>query len=237
MANTTQIDMFDALLYAAAPYAGKHELQEYNSADPAVKMTEQSKKRILKRLHKEKKFRERHEVYRPAWEFLKRVSVWILVVLSISFISAMSIEAVRTALWEAILDWKEEYIHLWYENDDPTANPLSVIEEYREPRAIGDEFVRYEGIKNEYNYKIEYESAEVIISYSQGLLGDDSMYISNEDTELVYVNIYNMPGIIAKFESNGVVLVNLSWYDQEYMYNLFGNISIDEIIEIAESVE
>lgn len=110
MERISNENMLDALLYAAAPYAGRNELEEYYSADPSLTLSDRAKKRILKRLRREKNYRERHETYNPVLEYAKRAVSVILIILSIGFVSALSIDAVRETMWEVILKWYDEYI-------------------------------------------------------------------------------------------------------------------------------
>ncbi len=236
MNKKAEIDMIDILLYASAPYTGKNEIEAYNAADPEIRLTEKAKKRIQKRLRREQEYKERHERYSPIWEISKRVAIVVLVVLSISFISVMSIEAVRVALWEAILEWSEEWIHVRFVNTAETPELLNEILIYREPRNIGEEFVRYDGLKDEYCYSIEYESDTHIIAYVQDLIKNNSIYTSNEDTVVENIMVHDSPGIMTEFESYGITMIRIIWNDGEYSYTLSSNLSYNELLEIAESV-
>ena len=242
MNNKTEIDMIDVLLYASAPYTGKNEIEAYNVADPEIRLSEKAKKRIQNRLRREREYKEQHERYSPVWEISKRVAVIILVVLSVSFVSVMSVEAVRVALWEAILEWGEESIHIWYESTDGEPEVLTEILEYKEPRGIGDEYVRYEGYKNDYRYCVEYEKNDCIITYHQELLKDNSMYLSNEDTSVQEIQIQSHLGIMSEFFAGNTKITTITWTDDEYIYILIFNtltdgIPFEDMIEIAESVQ
>ena len=240
MNETPKTDMMDILLYAVAPYACTQELDEYNNADPSLKLSDKAKKRIIKRLKNEQEYQEKHEKYSPVWEYTKRVAVIVLLALSLSFVSAMSIEAVRTALWEVIIEWGKERIFYWYQSDEEEPAVLKQILEYKEPRAIGEEYTRYEGLKNEYYYTVEYEKEDVLISYSQDLLTDSSgAYLSNENTEIedIKVGIYNGKFSTAYVGENK--FYTIIWNDNVYQYSISGGgaITKSELIAIAESVE
>lgn len=239
MNETQKPDMMDILLYAVAPYACTQELDEYNNADPSLKLSDKAKKRIIKRLKNEQEYQEKHEKYSPAWEYTKRVAVIILLALSLSFVSAMSIEAVRTALWEVIMEWGEERIFYWYQRDEDEPAVLTQILEYKEPRAIGEEYTRYEGLKNEYSYTVEYEKEDVVITYSQDLLTDSGAYLSNENTEIVDIKIGRYSGKFATSYVRENEFYTIIWNDNIYEYSISGDgiITKDELIAIAESVE
>lgn len=239
MNETPKPDMMDILLYAVAPYACTQELDEYNNADPSLKLSDKAKKRIIKRLKNEQEYQEKHEKYSPVWEYTKRVAVIVLLTLSLSFVSAMSIEAVRTALWEVIIEWGEERIFYWYQSDEEEPAVLKQILEYKEPRAIGEEYARYEGIKNEYSYTIEYEIKDTVISYSQGLLNNNGAYLSNENTVVEDIMIGNYGGKILTTYLQEKEFYTIIWNDNTYEYRISGagNIASEELIDIAESVE
>lgn len=172
-----------------------------------------------------------------AWmQIVKRVAVVVLVLMSLSFVSVMSVEAVRTAIWKVFLEWRDEYIHIWYDKTENDADVLSEILEYKEPRGIDDEYIRYEGIKNMFTYTVEYESKNHIITYHQDLLGSNGIYVSNENTITYDVMIHQYPGIAMEYEVHGIHMVNLVWDDGEYRFSLSGNVSIDYLMSLAESV-
>ncbi len=169
MIDTKHFDEMDMLLYAAVKHAGKNEIEEYNSADTSVKMSDNAEKRIVKLLHKEdrriereQKYIERHTTYYPVREILKRVAVVVLVVMSVGFAGALSIEAVRVEIRNAVVAWFEEYLDIDFKIDE-IEQVTDVILEYKEPQ-LGEEYVRYEIMKSEYKYYIEYENDNVLIS-------------------------------------------------------------------------
>lgn len=237
MERISNENMLDTLLYAAAPYAGRNELEEYYTADPSLTLSDRAKKRILKRLRREKNYRERHETYSPVLEYAKRAVSVILIILSIGFVSALSIEAVRETMWEVILEWYDEYIDFSYKGESEGVY-LTEIQEYKEPRAIGDEFVRYEGRKNESNYIIEYESEDAVISYHQTLFnGDYTVNLTNESTVVDDVAIGEYDGKIFTNNRHNIVTYTCIWNDGIYMYKIISNLTKEELIKIAESVK
>ena len=236
MNKKAEIDMIDVLLYASAPYTGKNEIAAYNAADPEIRLSAKARKRIQKRLRLEREYKEQHERYSPVWEISKRIAIVVLVVLSLSFVSVMSVEAVRVALWEAILEWGEESIHIWYESTVEEPEVLTEIFEYKEPRGIGEEYVRYDGNKTKYNYTIEYESENCSISYSQDLLMNKGLYSSNENTVAENIMVHQYQGVMLEYEVYGVKMIQLVWSDNKYIFSLSGNVSSDYLISLAESV-
>jgi len=227
MNNTPQVDMFDALLYAAAPYAGRQELEEYFSVEPPMQLSERVKRRIIKRAKRGAT---------PILVYAKRAAMIALVVMAIGFAGVMSIDAVRAALWDAIVGWYEAYIAVAFVQEEMVSAPTEILE-YREPRGLGEEFVRYEMRKNDSGLIVEYESATALIYYRQGLMDQFETFVSNQESTIsdeIKVNGY--VGMISSAMTNIGEQLTILWHDDEYAYVLTGNMPVDELLRIAESV-
>lgn len=236
MNKTSKIDEMDLLLYSAMLYIEHKEVGVYDkAADVPVTLSEKDKKRILKRIIRAGEYWERHEVYHPWLETIKRVAVIALVVMSLCFTGVMSVEAVRVTLWETIIEWYEKSIFFAYVNGDESVAPDRILE-YREP-VLGDEYERYEGIKNEYNYVLEYESDQFLITYSQSLLENYSVMLSNHDTEMMNITVNGYLGTMTIFVTEGIPSTTIIWHDNEYTYMISSNLSYDELLKVAESVQ
>lgn len=236
MNRISKIDEMDLLLYSAMPYVEHKEIEVYDkAADVPVTLSEKDKKRILKRIKRVGEYRERHEVYRPAMEMFKRVAVAVLVVMSLCFAGAMSIEAVRITLWETIVEWYENSIYFAYVNGDDSVVPDRILE-YREP-VLGNEYERYEIGRNDFSYAIEYESDQFLVTYSQSLLRNYSIMLSNHDTKMTDITVNGYPGIMTVFVTEGVTDTTIIWHDNEYVYKISSDLSYDELLKVAESVQ
>lgn len=236
MNRTSKIDKMDLLLYSAMPYVEHKEIEVYNkAADVPVVLSEKDKKRILKRIKRAGEYWKHHEVYHPGLEMFKRVAIVALVVMSLCFTGAMSIKAVRVTLWETIVEWHENSIYFAYVNDDESVVPDRILE-YREP-VLGDEYERYEGLKTEYTYVLEYESDQFLVTYSQRLLRDYSVMLSNHDTVMRDITVSGYPGTMTAFVTEGVTSTTIIWHDNEYVYMVSSDLSYDELLKVAESIQ
>jgi len=236
MNRTSKIDEMDLLLYSAMPYVEHKEVAVYEkAADVPVTLSEKDKKRILKRIKRAGEYWERHEVYRPGLEMFKRVAVVVLVVMSLCFTGVMSVEAVRVTLWETIIEWYENSIFFAYVNGDESVVPDRILE-YREP-VLENEYERYELVKNEFSYALEYESDQFLVSYSQSLLKDYCVLLSNHDTEMTDITVNGYSGTMTVFETEGITNTTIIWHDNEYTYRISSDLSYDELLKVAESVQ
>lgn len=234
MNKLSKLDELDIMLYAAMPYIPSKELEIYNNADPNIKLSNKEKKKILRRVERERKYAEHHQKYRPAWEAMKRVAAVVLIIMSIGFISVLSVEAVRDAIWKVITEWYEDSIFFAYVPEDDIAVPTMILE-YKEP-IVGDEFERYEAVRNDYNFSVEYESATTLITYQQDLLSEYKVWLSNHDTEMNSIDVNGHSGKSTVYEINGTLYNTIIWNDGVYVYTINGNIEIELLIDYAETI-
>lgn len=229
-------DIIDALLYAAAPTMGKKELELYDSVDPNIKMSPKAERRILKRLKREAKYAERHKVYRPAVEVMKRAAIIVLVIMSIGFAGVISVEAARESLFDFIIEWYEKSIFFKYELDDD--GMPNEITEYKEP-VVGEEYARFEIAKNKYRYSLEYVSGGKVITYNQNLLNHYAFKLADNYSEFFEISVNGGEGVLTTYVSDGVMYTIIMWNDGRYLYRLSGStdtVDKDELIRMAESI-
>lgn len=230
-----EIDLLDTILYTSASQAGKNELKEYEDADTSLTMSPAAKKKLLKRLEKEKNYIERLEKYHPVREILKRVAVAALVVLSVGFAGVVSVEAVRTTLWDTVVEWYEDNIRILYVKNEPAMAPKE-IQNYREPVPGGD-YVRYDVAKSSHRYTLEFESGGTVIMYNQYLLENHAGKLTDNYTEIRKISINGYEGIMTVYTSDDNENTMITWNDGTYLYKLSGNTTADELMRIAETVK
>ena len=231
--NTMKNDRLDAMILLSA-----HVLAEKNEADlmsvdtSEVNIPAKVERRIRRMIGKERRRREYGVVYKAA----KQAAAIILVICTAAFTLAMSVEAVREALWSTIIQFYEDYMsvtHVIY------SNPPEIIEEKKEPAAIPDDW-EYE-IKMDSNtiYYIRYScNNEEILNFRQRVLGGFDDWIDNESSALEYITINGHEGtyIVLLDKGYGYLL----WSDGCYSYLMdydTSKVSREMAINIAESVK
>ena len=226
-------DDMDILLYAAASYAGKNELDEFERADES-ELSPKAEKRIFRKIQRRIDYHEKREEFHPVLETLKRVAVIVLAVMSISFVSALSIEAVRSDIYNAVIQWFDKKLGISF--DDVPADAPDRILDYKEP-VLPEGYERFEVRKDEFGFWVEYENEVSLISYQQKLLNGYNPYVSNERTDVEDINVKKYYGVKTVFESHGVTTTSIIWKDNEYAYMLSSNLPYEELLRIAESIE
>lgn len=226
---------FDAILYVAAKRAGQPELDMYynpqNSYEPSIRFVRKMR-RFIKRIL----WREAWDEWKSVTTPLKRIVVAAMLVCTISLGCVLSIKAVRDAIWSTIIEWYDKYIEVVFVTDDDVEVPTEILE-YKEPRAGLEGYERYEIVKNAHAFIVEYEKENSMIAYRQLLLGDSSISISNNDTQIQEVIVNGNSALYSEYTSYNETMVGITWNDDDYQYSLEGNIPSNEMIKIAESVK
>ena len=232
-------DSIDLLLFEVMPKVNDPDLDLYLTTAPDRCLSRRDKEKIRKRADAEKRFYERNKTYRPALATLKRVAVVFLIVTSVAFASAMSVKAVREALWDIIVGWYEEYIQLDFTKENSTVDSTtdSAFEfEYKEPR-LDEGYERYVIAQKENQLFVEYEKDMIQIAYHQYLISDMNIYTSNNDTVVTEIKIGDSNAVAFTFYSNGAEQNTIMWEDGIYFYSIGANLPLDELKAIAETIE
>ena len=163
--------------------------------------------------------------------FLRRRAVALAAAIVILLASAMSVSAVRAAVFEFITEAYEKFTHIFFEESPPSqesADELSI----RRPSFIPEGF-ELVSEKMAGPVLLVYKKGSDYISYSQQRLEDVSMDINTEGAALEELEFKGLP---AKYYSNRGVQ-NLLWYDDEYLYMVSSTLDRDTVFRIAGSVE
>ena len=166
---------------------------------------------------------------------LKRVAAVILIVCTLSFAAAMSVEAVRTAIWNAIVTWYDDYVAISFRNDGVGDAPETIVIK-KEPMMDGYE--REVLLDSPTMYVLSYSSDSFEIVFTQAILDQYKVWVDGKDTDDEYVNVGDYKGQI--FYAADKTETFLIWNDGEYSFVLQCNRTEDvneALIEIAETIK
>lgn len=232
--NGNKYDSIDLLLYAGASYAGEKEAEWFNDADPNITLSEKADKRIYRKLKRRIAYDEKRENYSPILESVKRVAVIVLAILSISFVGALSIEAVRVDIYNAIIEWFDKSYLISFEDESELA--AERILEYKEPK-LPKKYSRYEIKKDDLQYCVEYENESALVTYCQRLLQNYSSYRSNENTLVEDIQVNGNAGVKAVYTVERTTTTSITWHDSTYVYSLSSSLPYEELLKIAETIK
>jgi len=249
---------FDALLYSVSEYLILPEIEMYDSTDDNVQMSKRCQRKI-KRFLRKIKARERSARWNHIIHPLKRVAVAFILICTVGLICTLGLKATREALWKAVLKWHDKYIEVSFvpentaatesltgteiassEAGEATAVPEapSEILDYREPTDGLLGYERYEISRGRSTFLIEYEKdRDILIIYCQYTINQGTLGITNHDTTVSDMEINGYSGLCFAYNVNGIQYYTLLWCDSEYRYEVTGNIPLDELTVIAESIK
>ena len=187
---------------------------------------------------------------RPAvMKFKKVMSVvsaaCFVIVLSLG-ISVVSVSSLRNAVWNAIVEWYEDFITVRYGVGDDdylqdsravAVTPPISIETVKKPTYLPEgveEKVVSEGkIKVLFQY---FDNNNYAFSYAQTILKEKDKYFDNETVRIKEINVDQNKYLLIEYVDKSEKI--LLWDDKTYIYEImFSGDNLDEMIKIAQSVE
>ncbi|MBE3592434.1 MAG: DUF4367 domain-containing protein [Thermoanaerobacter sp.] len=221
------INFTDDMLKKAVIKADIYEIETLPTDDEIEYEFSNQFKRKMKKLIRQSKTRS------PvgAMAFLRRRAGAFVAAIIILFAFAMSVSAVRAAVFEFITEVYEKFTHIFFNESQSSQDAADGFAIY-EPAYIPEGF-KLVNKNTDGLVLLEYEKENDFISYSQQCLENVSININTEGVKLEELEFKGLP---AKYYSNQGVQ-NLLWYDDKYMYMVSSTLDRDIVFKIAESVE
>lgn len=163
-----------------------------------------------------------------------RTVLIVAAVLVMLFACAMSVSAVRRAVYRFFFSFEADHAVVCVSTEDNMldSRSMTMITYFREPSFIPEGFEEIKRTELEAKLKIVYQSDNCFITYRQETILDHAQV----DTEKAFSTEIDMNGTIGYYSSTNHQNV-LIWYDDEYIYKITSTLDIDTIIIIAESVK
>ncbi len=159
-----------------------------------------------------------------------RVALAATLAVAIACAGALSVQAVRESLYDAIVGWYADYITLRIPVRDPSLI-TGGTSDYRWPQIEGmqSSIVDFD----EGGLIVSYTRGEQRLTYRQTPLDSSTLWLNTDDgIETVTVSPESPPVYIARSAST----VSLVWHDGAYRYLLTGNLPMGELVKIAEQI-
>ena len=212
-----KFDKLDALILLAGDVLIEEELAYAREVlNPELEISKRTDRRILRYIrHTQKK-----PGYHPVLNAMKRAAVVVLVIGTVLFASAMSIEAVREKFWNAIVEWYEDYIAVLFVDDTAEDTMADVEFEVQEPSYLPEGVVKGEQIHKTFScttiYSFENKNA---IRLEQYLYSNDKMKIDNVGCEISQITINSYEVLVAEYKESKQSYI-MVWEDETYWYKL-----------------
>lgn len=201
-----------------------------NSLPKAEELSHDFSKKFQKKMNKLIKQEKRNPFMQSFINYGKRAAVLFFIVISVSFVTTMSVEAYRLRFFEVITRVWEEFTSITFKSEKEIIDRKLVA---INPDYIPEGFSILEEDVNDYVNTVIYENEinEEII-YEQILISNGEIIFDTEDVEVKTMNIGNQT---INFFTNKEVS-QIYWNDDLYIYTLNSTIDMEEIIKIAKSI-
>jgi len=231
-----KFDKLDALIMLAGDALIEEELAYAREVlDPEIEISKRTDRRILRYIrHAQKK-----PGYHPVLDVMKRAAVIVLVIGTVLFASAMSIEAVREKFWNAIVEWYEDYIAVMFVDDGTSDTMMDVEFEVREPSYLPEGVVKGEQVVKKFSCRTiyTYRSQEIFL-LEQLHKSTKGTKIDINECSISNITIDKYSGVLAEYNNNKQYYT-IVWEDEKYYYTINSRtptLNKDELIKIASSI-
>ncbi len=232
--KSRNFDKLDALIMLAGDVLIEKDVAYARSLDTTGSIIS---KRVDRKIKQNIRMAFKSHEYWRGWIIAKRVVAVLLIACTVLFASAMSIEAVRTNFWNAIIEWFDDYISIRF--NQPTIESSENTADLKEPSYLPDGYKAADKFKTDYSNKITYYVNDTkALIYNQKVISTNETLIDNENCTIRDIEIGGYPGVLAIY-SDDVIYYTLTWKDQKYIYKIetyYFDLFEDELMKIAESI-
>ena len=162
----------------------------------------------------------------------KRVAIIVLAIIISFTATTFGVKGIREAVIEFITETFERFTRITVQNEEPTPSQAKLVK--NAPQYIPTGYTVESEMDLDGIYQINYNSKENIpVVYVQEFNYKNIFRINTEnvDYEKIFINSYE--GIFYKNNGlNSVVFAN-----ETYLYRIYGQVSREELIKIAESIK
>ena len=252
-------DKFDHLIALAASKCLDEDTKAFMDADTSdVQFDEDYYRKRKQAINRSK----RRSTLRCTKTVAIRLIAAIMVMVMLSCALIGCVPKWRRAIFNAILEWYDNYFAVTYE--DPDAAPAETrhpettaaepaesspdepaeikavptyIEEVRKPTDLPDGVWEDVVLQNLITIEIDYYFGEdYLFSFSQRVLKPNDNYVDNEDTDVIYTNINGNEATIVEYVNKEETYI--LWSDGEYSYYILSTeCDAETLITYAESVK
>ena len=220
----------DALIMLSAKSLIEEDLEIMRAAEADVEVPSRVHRKILRKIRSYDKKTETPQ----AIFYARRIAAVFLIICTISFAFCLSVEAIRTEIWNTIVEWYEEYVEIHFEN----SGVANVIEEYKEPLFVPEGYERQLIMQTPLDYIIHYSiDSERYISYTQYPLHEGlTLQKDNTDCDMEEIEVNGCKAKLFEYYEGNVTIY---WIDDKYYYCLssnYGPVDASMIIQMAESI-
>lgn len=226
-------DKLDALIMLSGEGLIEKNVSLYKNTDTSTMERPKSlDRRVQRNINKEKSKQE----FGPFYKQGRRFVAALLIVCTLSFAAVMSVDAAREAVWNAIIEFFDEYLSISFFTE---TKPPNTIEETKKLFYEREAWEKQVVLDSKSMRSIVYRKNGIkVVTYSQGLLGEYETWFDNENTDVENIEICGISALLM-FRVDQQTYA-LSWSDGVYEYSLETHtpeVSKEELILMAETIK
>ncbi len=255
-------DKLDALISLTAKECGNDDVEMFNNLDTSKVSLD---KRFYLKLRQIISKHKHTAAVLTLKKCLVRVAVALMALMSLGFLTIMATPDLREALFEAVIEWYDNYISIRYApveedtcevhitSESITASlteasgdesqgivnivPPTKIEKVLKPTDLPEGIEEEIVLNNKTTVTIDYYIGnEYIFTYNQILFKDNNKLFDNVTVAIENIEVNgNIANIIEYDNREGKAVI---WTDGYYYYYLYSSLlSVDELVNLALSIE
>lgn len=230
--------IFEVMLQTAVKENFEKELHELPTAKELkddYELSEATRKEIEKLIKTVNHKSTRRRMQKAA----KRAAVIAAIIIPVSMVSLLSVEASRNVIFNAVMNWASDHVAIQYQDGQSSSSVTSSPDDSEiKPRYLPEGFIETEVNQAGPNYAIKYQNAqgELILFRRNPLSEERSFAVDTEHTTYKEIEIQGeKASLFAANEPNGMSY--LVWKSHTYSFQLNSEISPEQLIKMAESVK
>lgn len=229
--------LFEALLSYAVKESAMQEIKEMPNEEQIkekIQLSETFENKMKTLINKQRYKRIAKEVY----FYSKKVAVFVAVIISISFGTLMTAEAVQQAVINTVVEWYEDYNGFIFENTSGKSD-IDILEESEIKKLSyipnGFELIESEEMA-EYNIYIYGNEKGTNLVFSAEVVTDKShTFIDNEHTDYEIIQINGKDVYLLSGKGDNYDYASAMWIDGNIVYDIESWIGVIEVIRVVKS--
>lgn len=226
-------DKLDALIMLSGDVLIEKNVSLYKNTDTStIERPRSLDRRVQRNINKEKRKQE----FGTFYKYGRRFVAALLIVCTLSFAAVMSVDAAREAVWNAIVEFFDDYLSISFSTE---TKPPKTIEETKELFYESDAWEKQIVLDSKSMRSVVYrKNGTKVVTYSQGLLGKHEAWFDNENTDVENIEICGVSALLMFRVDQQTYALN--WSDGVYEYSLETHspeVSKEELIIMAETIK
>ncbi|MDU6306839.1 MAG: DUF4367 domain-containing protein [Clostridium sp.] len=230
--------IFEVMLQTAVKENFEKELHELPTAKELTddyELSESTRKEIEKWIKTANHKSTRLRMQKAA----KRAAVIAAIIIPVSMVSLLSVEASRNLIFNAVMNWASDHVAIQYQDRQASSSETSSPDDSEiRPRYLPEGFVEVETdqINSSFITKYRNDQGELILFRRSSLSMEGAFSIDTEHTTRTEIEIQGeKASLFAANEPD--VTSSLLWKNHSYSFLLSSKISPEELVKMAESME